>query len=234
MTKERRFCLCVASVLLAGAVGGFISVPVFAESLVDISIVEEVDDGLGNYVPWTDIVGAMPGESYSAIPRVKNNGEVGVSVKMCLSQSATDGAGNSIMLPNNTFGILINENWMLESSELDVMNPATGNCYIYNSVIEAGGVTEPFFTEVSLSSELGNEYENSTFSLHLEAEARDGEGFTPEPTPAPSSEPTPESPETGVNSASYFEIVSPVFYTAGVIGVFALMAYSLRRIWRKK
>ena len=35
MTKERRFCLCAASVLLAGTVGGFVSVPVFANGPVD-------------------------------------------------------------------------------------------------------------------------------------------------------------------------------------------------------
>lgn len=232
MANKGKLYVSLASVLSLTLAGQFVYSPVFANGPVNISIVEMADDGSGVLKPWEDIVGAMPGEVYSAIPRVKNNGEVKVSVKMCLSQSATDGSGNSIMLPNNTFGILINENWMLESSESDVMNPATGNCYIYNSKLEVGEVTEPLFTEVSLSSELGNEYENSTFSLHLEAEARDGEA--PEPTPTPSPEPTPESPNTGVNSVLYLEIVSPVFYTAGVIGVFALIAYFLRRIWRKK
>ncbi|MBQ3470748.1 hypothetical protein IJH23_03555 [Candidatus Saccharibacteria bacterium] len=228
----RRGIFGIGSVLVLSIVSGFVCSPVFAGGPVDIEIVEVVDDGSGVLKPWEDIVGAMPGESYSAIPRVKNNGEVEVSVKMCLSQSATDGAGNSIMLPNNTFGILVNESWTLESSETDAVNPATGNCYIYNSKLEVGEVTEPLFTEVSLSSEFGNEYRNNTFSLHLEAEARDGEA--PEPTPTPSPEPTPESPNTGVNSVLYLEIVSPVFYTAGVIGVFALIAYFLRRIWHKK
>lgn len=230
----RRGIFGIGSVLVLSIVSGFVCSPVFAEGLVDIDIVEMADDGTGNYIPWTDIVGAMPGEVYSAIPRVKNNGETAVIVKMCLSQSATDGGGESIALPNNTFGILVNESWTLESSETDAVNPATGNCYIYNSELEVGEVTEPLFTEVSLSSELGNEYENSTFSLHLEAEATDSEEFTPEPTPTPSPELTPESPNTGVNSVLYLEIVSPVFYTAGVIEVFALIAYFLRRIWRKK
>ena len=93
---------------MAGALsltGCFISSPVFAEGPVDISMIELVDDGTGEYKPWEDIVGAMPGMTYSAIPRVKNNGDVEVSVRMCLSQSATDSGGGSIMLPANTFGI---------------------------------------------------------------------------------------------------------------------------------
>lgn len=230
MTRKELFGVSVVSVV--ALMGSFVCSPVFAEGLVDIDIVEMADDGTGNYIPWTDIVGAMPGEVYSAIPRVKNNGETAVIVKMCLSQSATDEGGESVALPNNTFGILINESWTIGSSETDVVNPATGNCYIYNSKLEVGEVTEPLFTEVSLSNELGNEYRNNTFSLYLEAEARDGEA--PEPTPTPSPEPTPESPNTGVNSVLYLEIVSPVFYTAGAVGAFALLAYFLRRIWRKK
>ena len=89
MTKRNAFSAVVCG---AALVSGLVSVPVLASGPVDISIVEVVDDGMGGYKPWEDIVGAMPGETYSAIPRIKNNGLVVAEVEMCLSESATNAA----------------------------------------------------------------------------------------------------------------------------------------------
>lgn len=220
MTRKELFGMGVAGVCVAGA-GCFVGCPVFAENPVNISIVEVVDDGAGGYKPWEDIIGAMPGATYSAIPRVKNDGEIPVTIKMCLTQSATNGDGETIDLPADTFGIEINPNWALDSTVADPANPATGNCYNYNSEVAVGDVTEPLFTEVTLSSELGNEYENSTFNLHLEAEATGDY------------EPVPDNPDTGANTVSYFDNVKPIVFSAGTIALFAVVAFVLRKILRK-
>ena len=136
----------------------FVGFPVFADGPVDISIIELVDDGSGGYRPWQDIVGAMPGETYSAIPRVLNNGEETVTVRMCLSESATDSAGGVIDLPPNTFGISINQHWVIDNDELsNVSDPASGNCYKYDSDLNPGVLTESIFTEVSLNPAHGNQ-----------------------------------------------------------------------------
>ena len=229
MIKKELLHTFMAGALSLAFAGQFVYSPVFADNPVNISIVEVVDDGAGGYKPWEDIIGAMPGATYSAIPRVKNDGEIPVTIKMCLTQSATNGDGETIDLPANTFGIEISPNWTLDSTVADPANPATGNCYNYNSEVAVGGVTEPLFTEVTLSSELGNEYENSTFNLHLVAEAIGGD--TPSPTPTPT--PTPDNPDTGINTVSYFDNVKPIVFSAGIIALFAVVAFVLRKILRK-
>ena len=226
----------VVGVLSLTTASYFIYSPVFAEGPVDISIVEMVDDGSGNLKPWQDITNAMPGMTYSAIPRVKNDGSMSVKVRMCLSESATNAVGGSIALPVNTFGIDIDEHWILDNEgAMDAVDPAAGNCYKYDSMLEVGDVTEPLFREVTLSSRLGNEYENSTFNLHLSAEAAED---LPEPVNPDSPEVTPSetdttgSPDTGGNTAIQNFLINSglMFLTAGVL---ALVVVSIRKLVRK-
>ena len=220
---------------------GFVAFPVFADNPVDISIVEVVNDEVEGYKPWEDITGAMPGMTYSAIPRVRNDGLAPVLVKVCLSESATDVDGEAIELPANTFGISINGNWLLDEG-FDVNDPAAGNCYKYNSVLGVGAMTEPIFGEVTLSSALGNEYENSTFSLHLVADAVE-EGDEP----IESDEPVgpndvvddldvPTNPDTGVNTK--LEPLTTAGYitlSAGLVVLLGMMAYLVgKKVIRRK
>lgn len=194
MTKRSRVCFSVIGALM---VGGFISVPVFAEGPVDISIVEKVDDGSGGYKDWEDITDAMPGTTYSAIPQVKNDGEMATPVTMCLSESGKngEGEGEEIALDARTFQIDINDSYWTKVSGKDsggVEASPISVCYKYNADLAVGELTEPLFYEVYLSEKLGNEYENATFTLHLDAYA--GEDV-PEDDPTVV---TPEEPDTGV------------------------------------
>ena len=224
MTKRRGFEIPLVGVLSLALVGQFVYFPVFADSPVNISIVEMVDDGGEGYRPWEDIVGAMPGEVYSAIPRVRNDGSLPASVKICLAESGIDAMGNEIELDDGTFAIDINDKfWMKESGEYaggSVTSPIAV-CYRYNSELAVNAVTEPLFYEVSLSGGLGNEHKNNTFSLHLSAEAVGGEASTPD-------EPTPAEPDTGFNTVSYFDIVSPVFFSTVAIATFAIVVCVIR------
>ena len=218
MTERRKFGV-MAGALVVALGGQFVGCPVFAEeNPVKVEIVEMVDDGGGGLKPWQDIVGAMPGASYSAIPRVKNSGEVPASVRICLSESATDASGETIVLPANTFGIRINEGWTLDSeSSVDASDPAAGNCYAYGSAVEVGEATEPLFYEIALSSELGNEFENSTFNLHLEADAVGEDDLVVPNTGG----------DTGIRS---FVINSGlIFLTAGILALIVRAVYSVRK-----
>ena len=241
MIKGSRICFSVISALL---VGGFVSVPVLADGPVDISIVEVSNDGSGGFSPWQDITSAMPGETYSAIPRVVNNGSVPVEVRMCIFESATNSAGETINMRPDTFGITINENWTLDNDgAADTSNPASGNCYKYNSTVNAGDLTEPLFSEVTLNAGLENEYQGATFNLHLDAtatgdeEASDDSGDSGNDNSGTvSGEGANDvgSPDTGENGPSYFEIVSPVFYAGGVVAVFALVAFMIKKFMEKR
>jgi len=232
MTKKGLFGVSVVSVV--ALMGSFVCSPVFADGPVNISIVEVADDGNENLNLWEDITGAMPGETYSAIPRVKNDGELPVSVRMCLSESATDAGGGTINLIPNTFGIEINEHWVLDAeASMDAGDPAVGNCYNYDSEVAVGAVTEPIFTEVTLSSALGNEYKNATFNLHLVADAIGDKQDEPDEPVKP--DVTPSNPDTGANTNS--EPLTTVWYVSlsvGLVVLAGMIAYLITKSLRKK
>ena len=224
MTEKKIFEISLVVVLSLTLVGQFVYFPVFADNPVNISIVEMVDDGGGGYKAWEDIVGAMPGMTYSAIPRVRNDGSLPASVKICLAESGMDVTGNEIELDDGTFTIDINDEFWTKESGEDAGGSVTSPravCYRYNSELAVNAMTEPLFYEVSLSGGLGNEHKNNTFSLHLSAEAVGGEAPTPD-------EPTPAEPDTGFNTVSYFDIVSPVFFSAVAVATFAIVACVIR------
>lgn len=225
MTNKNMLSVFTAGVLAMGLVSSFVYSPVFAEGPVDIEIVEVVEDGSGGFKPWEDIVGTMPGASYSAIPRVRNVGEVPAMVRMCLTQSATDTSGGAVVLPTRAFEIEINQNWALESITPNSDDPASGNCYNYNSVLEVGAVTEPIFSEVVLSGELGNEFKNCTFNLYLTADATENN----QPASMPS------NPDTGVATNSEpLTTTNAVFLSIGLAVLIGMVIYLIRNSFRKE
>ena len=200
MTKKSVFGACATSALMAGFVGGFMGCPVMAEGPVDIRIVEKVDDGSGGYREWQDITGAMPGMSYSAIPAVENQGALPAYVWMCLSQSVT--SGGQALPRDNIFDINIKSEWVPETKEFADKYLGAGKCYRYDSMLEVEDTTKPIFTEVTLSPALANEYQNATFSLHLDAYALDEipeePGGADDPGDSAATDVnTPSNPDTG-------------------------------------
>ena len=194
VAKRELLYASVAGVLSLTLTSQFVCFPVFAEGAVDISIVELVDDGSGGYKPWEDITGAMPGMTDNAVPQVRNDGTITVPVTMCLTESGKDGEGKDIVLDPKTFQIDINDgHWTKVSGEDSggvVASPILV-CYKHSTELAPGELTEPLFHEVYLSEELGNEHQNATFTLHLDAYA--GEDV-PEDDPTVV---TPEEPDTG-------------------------------------
>ena len=163
----------------------FVSFPVFAEESVDIEIIEVVDDGSGDYQPWEDITDAMPGETYSLIPRVINYGEDDTYVFVCITESGQNAEGNSITIPKDTFLINFESGWTKQ---------ADGNCYYYDTILTAGAITTSLFNQVTINGEVGNEYQNSTFNLTLTAVSTNEEPNNPD-EPVVTTE--QEKPNTG-------------------------------------
>lgn len=226
MLRGKIYSTAVLSCVVAGC---FVCSPVFADGPVNISIIEVVDDGNGGYKAWEDITDAMPGMTYSAIPRVKNDGAEAVSIQMCLSQSVKDVDGNEKVSPVKAFEVNINPNWTF-----DAEGSNDKDCYNYNVKLPVGEMTEPLFTEVTLSGSVGNGYENNTFGLHLDAEAT-GEEYPPVPEPDdPGASDIPSSPDTGGNTFSYLANISPVLISGGAITLFAVVACVIRDLAKKK
>lgn len=222
MIQNKVFSACLAGILTAGFASGFVCFPVFADNPVDIHIVEVVDDGSGELKPWEDITGAMPGMTYSAIPRVRNSGAIPANIRMCLSESAVNATGDSIILPANTFGITINDNWKIENDG-DASDPASGNCYRYNALLNVGELTEPLFSEVTISPNLENEYQGATFSLHIDAYAE-------------SEEETPEESDTGVitNNEKLSKVTYMIPYLLGSAALVVLAIHIMKHFVKTK
>lgn len=226
MNRKELFGASVVGALSLSLVGSFSCFPVFADvkNPVNISIVEMVDDGAGGYKNWEDITGAMPGMTYSAIPRILNSGEAAVGVRMCLEESGVNATGDGILLPDGSFTIDINDDFWKKETGIDnngTINSPISVCYKYNTDLAVGAMTEPLFYEVSLNSELGNEYQDSTFGLHLLADAI-GDGL-------------PSNPDTGVSTNS--EPLTVVWYvslSAGLVILVGMIIYLLSKKAQKR
>ena len=240
---KKTYMVITTGLLSSALAGSFVCCPVFAEGEADISIVELMDDGSGELRPWEDIVNAMPGETYSAIPRVRNDGSEPLKIKMCLSESSISTTGEPIALPPNTFGITINQHWNAENDG-DTSDPASGNCYNYESKVNPGNITEPLFSEVSLSGELGNDFQGNTFSLHLDAYAETEDESEEEPSDgsdegsegSATDSGSPSNPDTGAmtNNEKMSSVVSLIPYFLGSAALIVLMIHLIRNFIKTK
>ena len=130
---------------------------------VAIDLIEETDslNESGAPLPFENIKNALPGETYSKIPKVKNvdSGAAWVRIKIDKSVKLSD--GSSAELPEDALLLDLDlENW----EEKD-------NYFYYKKALNSAETTEPLFTTITLKKELANEFMDATFSLDLTAEA---------------------------------------------------------------
>lgn len=116
---------------------------------IDISIEEKMTDADGQTVPFESAVNVMPGESVSKIVQIRNEGTedawIRVSVDKSFDLSDTDGDGSSLIQLN------VNEECWTEQNGF----------YYYNAVLHGGELTEPLFTTVTFSKNMGNRYQKT-------------------------------------------------------------------------
>ena len=143
---------------------------------IDIEIIEMSNDGSGNFTPWQDITGAMPGQTYSAVPQVINHSSIEVNVRICLTRSGQTSSGIPIVATTEHIIINPEPNWTKESDT---------DCYKYNFPLASNAITDPLFNSITIGN-LNNEHQDATFNLHIYAEATGDIPTT-----------TPDSPDTG-------------------------------------
>ena len=164
---KKRFLLCALIVLVLGlTVNGTLAYftgeeaahNVITSGSIDIELVELAKTPEGT-VPFEDVDGAMPGDTVSKIVYVTNTGanDAWVRIKLDLAiELAGEGQADLSLI-----GLDLNtKNW----TEKD-------GCYYYNAPLAPGKSTEPLFTEVTFSAEMGNIYQNSSTSLEVFAQA---------------------------------------------------------------
>lgn len=133
---------------------------VITSGAIDIELEEFTKDENDETIPWKDVEGITPGEDVSKIVRVKNTGpnDAWVRIVVKTDVSKEDGSaykdGDLVIDFDTTY-------WTQKDGEADT--------YYYKQKLLPGAVTEPLFETVSFSTGMGNDYQNATIEISVEA-----------------------------------------------------------------
>lgn len=130
----------------------------------DIKIeLQELSDpgGDGEPVPFKNAMDVHPGTEASKIVQVKNTGGQRAWIRISLDKT--------IELAE---GIDIEADLSLVSYDIDTDNwTFKDGYYYYNSALSSGEITEPLFTKVIFSADMGNDYQESKAIIKVNAAA---------------------------------------------------------------
>ena len=171
MTKTQKLALGLSllAVAMVGGTSAFFTASerthnIITTSGVAIELIENTNQtGVdGRPVPFTNISNAHAGDTYSKIPQVKNIDEGSVWVRVKVAKGATINGSTEVAVSDNSISADFNTQDWLDGGD---------GYYYYSHVLEAGEITEPLFTEVTLADSLSDIYNGATFSLTLQAQA---------------------------------------------------------------
>lgn len=127
---------------------------------VDITLHEWADEDKTE--PFEDLTGIMPGRQVTKIPEVENSGENPVFVRVKLTKAIIKAEG------------AVEGETELDKVHLDINTTdwaEQDGFYYYKKVLQPGKTTEPLFTTVTFDTEMGNQYQGSTVTVDIEAQA---------------------------------------------------------------
>ena len=168
MKKRKLLLLSVLSMVLAiAAIGSsaFFNAEdtahnVITSGSVNIAVVETMLDGteLRDFPP-EGITGVMPGSAVSKIVSIRNTGsaEAWIRVQVGTTVEGSDQAA----LDAGVVGFTVEAPWI----------DGGDGYYYYGEAVPVGGETEDLLREVRFDPAMGNEYQNCTVYLTVEAEA---------------------------------------------------------------
>lgn len=135
---------------------------IITSSGVGVEIVEGRVDEHGEVVPFENIVNALPGDTFSKIPRVINvdDGEVWVRIKV----------ERTAKLKDDTVVDVDNELLSADYNDTNWIDGGNGYYYYKNALLK-NETTEPLFTEVHIADNMSSVYKSATFNLSLTVEA---------------------------------------------------------------
>ncbi len=155
--------VCCAAILAGGTLAYFTAEEtaynVITTGLLDMELHEETTGG----EPWPEegISGVMPGMVVDKVPYIENTGSIDFYARISIEKVITPGEGVTAELNFDYITLDINtENW----TEQD-------GFYYYNRVLAPGDVTEPLFTAVTFSPDMGNDYMNCRVEITVSAQA---------------------------------------------------------------
>lgn len=171
MSKKQKILLISLALLIVATIGGTSAFFVTSDRAhnvittdgVSIDLIENTNRvGVdGRPIPFTNINNAMPGDTFSKIPQVKNTDHGDVWVRILVKNSVKNADGAVVSAPNDAITANYNtHNWL---------NGGDGYYYYYRA-LKAGETTEPLFTEASLSEGLATTFADASFNIELTAQ----------------------------------------------------------------
>ena len=128
---------------------------------IKIDLQEKADSGDGNLTDFKDVTGVMPGTEVSKIVQVENTGDKDAYIRIKVDK-ALELAGN---VQGESDLSLVTMDYDTRHWTLD------DGYYYYNAPLSAGETTEPLFTEVIFSKDMGDMYQNSKVTITVDAAA---------------------------------------------------------------
>lgn len=123
-------------------------------------------DALETYIPQTEPL--MPGETVSKVVKVENTGGGSAYIRAKINlyfENDNSLSTEPVQLSINT------DDWTYNTDD---------GYYYYNDILDTGLETEPLFESFTLDSFAGNEYENQTLIIDIDAQAiqsKNNDGF---------------------------------------------------------
>lgn len=175
MTKSRialiALAICCIAMLGAGTAAYFTvqdtAYNVITTGILDMTLVEKTTDGAQPDTALEDLpefvsseggaFNVMPGETVSKIPYLDNTGTADFYARIQLTSKIVVGEEE---LPTDVITLDISPEWTLKDG-----------WYYYNAAVTPGEKTTPLFTGVTFVDEMGNEYQNATVTIEVNAQA---------------------------------------------------------------
>ena len=133
---------------------------VITSGSVNIAVVETMLDGTElKAFPEEGITGVMPGSTVSKIVSIRNTGRSDAWIRVRVSMEMKDGEGQP--LDTGVVGFTVEGPWF----------DGGDGYYYYGEAVPAEKETQVLFREVRFDPDMGNEYQNCTAYIKIEAEA---------------------------------------------------------------
>lgn len=133
---------------------------VITSGSVNIAVVETMLDGTElKAFPEEGITGVMPGSTVSKIVSIRNTGRSDAWIRVRVSIEVKDGEG--LPLDTGVVGFTVEGPWF----------DGGDGYYYYGEAVPAEKETQVLFREVRFDPDMGNEYQNCTAYIKIEAEA---------------------------------------------------------------
>lgn len=162
-TLVMMICLCSIVLLAAEGTSAYFTAEEKAHNVIttggiDIELTEWMEEENGSRVPFENVEGIMPGTEVSKIPMIENTGEADAYIRIKVEKQFVG--------PNGE----LNEDVISVNYNTTDWTEQNGYFY-YNEVLKPGETTKPVFTTVTFDKLMGNDYQNATATIDVQAYA---------------------------------------------------------------